>query len=155
MLFVLRGFEVFEVPDHLAFEQPSADKQIRRFKNLCRAVISRTLPDEGDVVLFSSAKHVRDDLSGVGILGQNLSVMFNVYVNEHERHAVAGALVNLSRKVSVRSLDDYLNMKHITLNGNSGWVSTIKCLSPPSSVDDLWSPAPVILEAEAAKNVAF
>ena len=161
VLFVCRGYEVFEVPVHLAYEQPSADKRVRAFKSMCRAVVGRTLPDRGDAELFSAAKQVRDDLGGVGIVGQNASVMFNVHVSDHEKHIVARALVNLSRKVSVRSVDDYLDVKRklvprvLTLNGNSGWVSTIDCSSPNNSVDDLWTLAPLTVDAEAAKNVAF
>ena len=161
VLYVSHGYEILEVPDHLAFEQPSADKRITTFKNLCRAVVSRTLPEHGDAKLFYPAKRTRDTLLGVGILGQNPAVMFNVHVSEVGQLVIAQALINLSRNVSPRNVDHFLAHKRnlvprvLTLNGNSGWVSTVKCLSPPNSVDDLWSPAPGLQEAGTATSVAF
>lgn len=161
ILYVVRGFEVLEVPDHIAYVQPTPDKLIRAFKNLCRAVVSRTLPCDDDALLFSPAKGTRDNLVGVGILGQVPSVMFNVHVTDDEHKAIAQALVNLSRKVTIKNCDAFLcNMrgfipKVLALNGNSGWVSTVKCLSPPYSVGVLWTPAPVNQDVGSAKNVAF
>ena len=43
----------------------------------------------------------------------------------------------------------------LRLNGNSGWASTIKCLGPSSSVNDLWSPAPANQDVGTTGNVAF
>jgi hypothetical protein len=160
-LFVLRGYELFEVPEHIACAQPSADNRIRDFKNTCRAVVSRTLPENGDAILFSPAQRTRDCLHGVGILGQVPSLMFNVHVSEEDRRNVARALVNVSRQVTATNVGKYLDNRRnfiprpLRLNGNSGWVSTIKCLSPTGSVDDLWSPAPAKQEVGTALNVAF
>ena len=55
ILYVARGFEALEVPEHIAFAQPTPDKLLRTFKNLCRAVVARTLPDKGDATLFAPA----------------------------------------------------------------------------------------------------
>ena len=86
--------------------------------------------------------------------------MFNVCVSGAEADVIAGALVNLSRKTSVSNSDKFLRNERtfiprpLTLNGNSDWVSTIKCLSPPISVELLWSPAPVP-DVGSPKHVAF
>ena len=54
ILYVARGYEVLEVSDQIAFAQPTADMLLRKFKNLCRAVVARTLPSKGvDANLFA------------------------------------------------------------------------------------------------------
>ena len=145
---------------YLAFAQPTPDKLLRNFKSLCRAVVSRNLPPNGDACLFNPAKLTRDNLVGVGILGQVPSLMFNVHVTPEEHVAIASGLVNLSRKVTVKSCEAFLSKnrrfipKSLSLNGNSSWVSTVKRLSPPYSVGDLWPSAPPSDEFGSA-NVAF
>ena len=74
---------------------------------------------------------------------------------------VARALINVSRQVAAKHVDKCLDNRRnfiprlLRLNGNSGWASTIKCLSPSSSVNDLWSPAPANQDVGTTRNVAF
>ena len=42
----------------------------------------------------------------------------------------------------------------LSLNGKSGWASTVRCLSPPNSAGILWTPAPT-LGVASSRNVAF
>jgi len=160
VLYITRGCETFAVPEHLAFVRPTPDKLIRDFKNCARAVVARTLSETGDAKLFKAAAKTRDQLVGVGILGQNPSLMFNVCVSDAEADVVARALVNLSRKVTNKHVDNFMSGRRLfiprilTLNGNSDWASTVKRLSPPISVNMLWTPAPVA-GVGSAGHVAF
>ena len=160
VLYVTRGCETSDIPESLAFARPTPDKLIRDFKNCTRAVVARTLSEKGDAKLFRPATKTRDQLLGVCISGQNPSPMFNVCVSEAEADVIARALVNLSRKASAKNIDKFMRNgrmfipRLLTLNGNSDWASTIKCLSPPISVEMLWTPAPVS-GVGSAKHVAF
>ena len=134
MCFTLSG--VLDQPVNLAYDRPTPDKLLRAFKNLCRAVVARSLSERGDALLFKPATKTRDQLVGVGILGQNASLMFNVHASDAEALAIAQAIICLSRRVSAQNVNKFTNGQRcfiprlLTLNGNSGWVSTVKRLSP-------------------------
>jgi hypothetical protein len=57
--------------------------------------------------------------------------------------------------ISIRTTGVIFIPRLLRQNGNSGWASTIKCLSPTSSVNDLWCPVPTNQEVGTIRNVAF
>jgi hypothetical protein len=160
ILFVIRGYRVPTIPETIAQARPTPDKLIRGFKCVCRGVVTRTLPPHGDARLFQPALKTRDDLKGVGVLGQNAAVCFNVSVSHDEQKSIAVAIVNLSRKATSSNVDKYINgarkliPRVLTLNGNSGWVSTVNTLCSPPTAGVLWVPAPAS-GVNPSKNVAF
>ena len=159
VLYIVRGFAVLDQPVYLAYDRPTPDKLLRAFKNLCRAVVARTLSERGDALLFKPATKTRDQLVGVGILGQNASLMCNVHVSDAEALAIAQAIICLSRRVSAQNVNKFTNGQRcfiprlLTLNGNSGWVSTVKRLSPQNNASNLWSLAPLCVGT--SQNVTF
>ena len=149
VLFVIRGhFQHIVVAASSCDIRPTPDKLLREFKNMCRNVVSRTLDESTDGVLFKPAAKIRDILAGVAINGQVAGPSFNVVLDMKEKIEVAKGLVNLSRKVTGKNLQSYLQQRRkfiprvLALNGNSGWVSTINSLCPSNIVNSLWSPAP-------------
>ena len=90
---------------------------------------------------------------------QNASLMFNVHVSDAEALAIAQAIICLSRRVSAQNVNKFTNGQRcfiprlLTLNGNSGWVSTVKRLSPKNSASILWCLAPLCVGI--SQNVAF
>ena len=121
--------------------------------------MARTLSERGHALLFQPATKTRDQLVGVGILGQNASLMFNVHVSDAEALAIAQAIICLSRRVSAQNVNKFTNGQRcfiprlLTLNGNSGWVSTVKRLSPQNNASILWSLAPLCVGT--SQNVTF
>jgi ribonuclease HI len=160
ILFVMRGYRVPYIPETIAQARPTPDKLIKEFKCVCRGVVCRTLPSQGDARLFQPAQKTRDDLKGVGVLGQNPSVSFNVFVSDDERKYIAIAIVHLSRQAMSTNVEKYISgtrklvPRILTLNGNSGWVSTVKTLSSPLTAGVLWAPAPVV-GVSSGRNVTF
>ena len=136
----------------------------RSFRFLLRLLAHRAspirLPSLGARSVGGGGRQTRDDLKGVGILGQNPSVSFNVSVSDDERKHIAIALVHLSRQASRNNVEKYISgtrkfiPRILTLNGNGGWVSTVKTLSSPLAAGVLWAPAPV-QGVSSGENVTF
>lgn len=161
ILYVTRGFEVFDTPEHAALSQPTADKTIRRFKADVRAVVARTLPKYGDAMLFKPCDGTRDLLRGVGINGQCPALSCGVVTKPEERRVIARALVHLSRIVTDKSVDGYVDGERkfiprlLTLNGKCSWANSIHILQPPCQGRILWPRAPPNGGAEVTRNVSF
>ena len=119
----LRGYEDFQQEEHIAYVLATAYERINAFKNVCRAVVARTLVN-GDAKLLKPAASTRDCLLGLCVTGQHSSLMFNAHVSDVERNQVASAIVCLSRKVACEDVDDFLatrsyfNPRRLTMNGN-------------------------------------
>jgi ribonuclease HI len=148
VLFCIRGYEVIEPPASLADTRPNPDKLLRDFKNTSRAVLGRVLSQEDYASYFKPATRTKDILGGIAITGQLPAVAFNVVVGENERKEIARAIIHLSRKITDKNVTSFIEGKRklcnrvLALNGNSGWVSTIKTLSP-TPADSLWASAPL------------
>jgi ribonuclease HI len=140
--------------------RPTPDKLLREFKNTCRNIVQRTLDENTDGALFKPANKTRNILDGVAISGQVAGPSFSVVMDDKEKLEVAKRLINLSRKVTGKNLQSYLQRgkkfvpRILALNGNSGWVSTINSPCPPFIVNRLWAPAP-LGEVVPIKPTAF
>ena len=132
ILYRIRGHACLTaLPGSLAYARPNPDKLIRAFKNTVRAVVSRTFIDTPHSALFKPAHAKRDAQIGVGILGFMTAPSFNVVITDVERTHVAKALVLLSRDLSEKHIDAYINGQYkvvpkvLALNGKAGWASTV------------------------------
>ena len=85
-------------PPNKAHRKATACKLIRSFTKQVRGTVARTLLEQ-DAHLFKPLKKSRDALLGVGIKGMHASPCFNVGVSDEERHAIANALISLSRSI--------------------------------------------------------
>jgi hypothetical protein len=107
-------------------------KQVDEFKRVVRGVASRIFLNEGDACLFQPCKQPPDSLLGVGILGKQTTLSFNVMVCPAVAKDIAKRLVCLNRKVSKNVVEDFLNKKKkliphiIRSRGKSAWDSSFK-----------------------------
>ena len=126
----------------------SPDKLLRDFKILVRGVVSRVFAGSSDLAHFKPAGAAKDMLKGVGILGPASALAFNLYASAEEQVAIARYLVTLSREITVRHLNDFINHeraivpKVLALNGKAGWDSTIATLGHAPPTNGGWDAAP-------------
>ena len=146
VLYRLRGgAKVIPDPQTPAHPRGTADKQIRAFKNTVRTVAERTLDPEGDGKLFKPGKAEFNNLKGVGILGRSATLLFNVYVNEHERECIALALSSLIRGGSVKTHKRFLKgeinlLPHeLKLKGKAAWDSNLSTMAIKPTLQGDWA----------------
>ena len=111
--------------------------------------------------MFKPATCTRSLLAGVGILGQIPSLSFNVVLSQAEQCNIARSLVTLSRTLTQRNLDAFINCKRtiipkvLALNGKAGWLSTITTSSHNQATSVLWQPAALSCSRPPDQNTVF
>ena len=154
ILYTLRGGEtVIKEPTTILGKKITADKRIRMFKSITRALVERTLDPKGRS-LFKPGKILPNDLIGVGILGKIPNLCFNIKIDNNEQHAIAVSISMLIRSASIQKHKDYvngngsLNPRSFKLNGKVGWDKSIPALSTQSDIEHRWA------EMYAGSNIA-
>ena len=89
----------------------SASIQIGTFKKKVRALANKLHWDDQYKDVLKPAKHTRDVLAGIGIKGQQPSLRANVYCSPAEQEEVARALVSLSRRITLKNVEGFLQWK--------------------------------------------
>ena len=95
-------------PINKAFTKATADKQLGEFKRQIRNIVDRTLPKDGDALLFKPRQCADNVLSGVGILGRPPTIACNVVVTKDEEKHIAINLSKLIRTASHKKHTDFV-----------------------------------------------
>ena len=96
-------------PEKKALAAANVDKQLKKFKNLTRAVINRTSLDTEQYRLFKPARLDKDNLVGVGIKGNHAGPAFNVKLTMPEQVNVAKQLHKLNHTVTAENLNGIIS----------------------------------------------
>ena len=145
ILYKLRGGEtVINEPTTIIGKKITADKRIRLFKSITRALVERTLDSKGRS-MFKPGKICPNALIGVGILCKIPNLCFNIKVDNNEQHAIAVSISTLIRCASIKKHKDYvngngsLNPRAFKINGKTGWDKTIPALRTQSDIEHRWA----------------
>jgi len=97
-----------------------------------------------DDKFFSSKISLKDALVGVGILGKQPGLSFNVCNTDEEKLIIAKWLVQINRTIPLKDVGEFLNCKtnlvphELKLKGKVGWDSSIPVLTNNDSVRTDW-----------------
>ena len=146
VLYRLRGgTTMFADPVSKLTPKATADKRLRAFKNLVRAIVERTLAQGADRDLFRPGPAAKDQLRGVGVLGKLPNLGFNVVCSQREKEAIAVAISSLARTEAIQKHKDFvfkelqLKPRILKLKGRAAWDISLPSLTSGDEGPSWWS----------------